>query len=56
MPDLSFEETCPCGNSIKVSGSTIGGVLTAEISRWHRIHDRHANNIAKAIAENKSQL
>lgn len=52
MPDLNIEERCPCGNHIKLSGSTVGGILTSEIQRWHRVHDKHATAIAKALAEN----
>lgn len=52
MADINFEERCPCGNQIKLSGSTYGGVVSSEIQRWHRIHDKHATAIAKALAEN----
>lgn len=52
IPDITFEERCPCGNHIKLSGSTYGGVVTGQIERWHRIHDKHATAIAKALAEN----
>lgn len=52
MPDLNLEEHCPCGNTIKLSGSTVGGLLTSEFQRWHRVHDKHAAAIAKAVAEN----
>lgn len=55
MPDINYEEHCPCGNTIRVSGSTIGGILTGEMSRWHRVHDKHANAAAKATTENRTE-
>lgn len=51
MTNLHFKETCPCGNSVDVSG--YGSQVQPHVQSWHHIHDKHANAIAKAVAENK---
>jgi D-tyrosyl-tRNA(Tyr) deacylase len=53
MAELSFEETCPYGNTIKVSGYT--SEVRSQSQTWHTIHNRHANVIAKAITEAKNR-
>jgi hypothetical protein len=54
MADISFEEECPCGATIKVSGYASAGVRD-HIASWHNLHNKHSNSIAKAIVEAKSQ-
>lgn len=46
MAEIQFEESCPCGNSVKISGYR--SEVVAHISSWRSIHNRHANNYAKA--------
>jgi hypothetical protein len=46
MADMHFEENCPCGNSMKVSG--FSSYVSTQIFQWRSIHNRHANNYAKA--------
>jgi hypothetical protein len=53
MAEMHFEETCPCGNTIKVSG--YASQVTPQIVTWHKTHDRHSTNIAKAIAEARAK-
>lgn len=52
MADLNFEEVCPCGNSMKISGYT--SEVRAQIQIWRNLHNKHANAIAKAVIESKS--
>lgn len=52
MADIHFEEACPCGNTLKTSGYT--SEVRAHVQTWHRVHDKHANAIAKAVAEGKA--
>lgn len=53
MADLTFEEECPCGATIKVTGYVSSGVRDY-IATWHHTHNRHANTIAKTVAESKA--
>lgn len=53
MADIHFEQSCPCGDSIKVSGYT--SEVRTQIQTWQNIHTKHANAIAKAIVEAKSK-
>lgn len=48
MADMNFEEHCPCGNTIKVSGYSHH--VQPQILTWRSIHNRHANTIAKTLA------
>lgn len=50
----TFEETCPCGASIKLGGLTIME-MRLRIDVWHGMHNKHSNAIAKAIVENKAK-
>lgn len=49
MSDMNFEERCPCGASIKTSGYE--SRIAPQIEKWHHTHDKHANAIAKSLAE-----
>ncbi len=51
MPDVSFEETCPCGNSVKITGYT--SEVRLQIRSWRSIHNKHTNAIAKQIIEER---
>jgi len=51
MADMHFEESCPCGSNIKVSGYE--SYVKAQVFTWQRTHTRHSHAIAKAVAENK---
>lgn len=51
MAEMNFEEICPCGNSVKVSG--YDSIVRPQIQSWRSIHNKHANTIARAIAEKK---
>lgn len=53
MADVNFEEVCPCGTSTKISGYT--SEVRLQILSWRRIHNSHANAIAKAIAAAKEK-
>ena len=53
MADIHFEQNCPCGDSIKVSGYT--SEVRTQIQTWQNIHTKHANTIAKAITEAKGR-
>ena len=52
MADMNFEEDCPCGASVKFSGYS--SEVRIQIQSWRSVHKRHADNIAKAVAENKT--
>lgn len=53
MADLHFKETCPCGNSMDITGYS--SHVSDYAKSWHHVHDKHANAIAKAIADSKSK-
>lgn len=46
---MHFEESCPCGGKINVSGYT--SEVRAQAEQWRSLHNRHATAIAKAMAE-----
>lgn len=48
MTETSFEESCPCGNSVKISG--YASEVRNQILSWRSIHTRHANSIARSLA------
>lgn len=50
MPlDLQFEEKCPCGNQLKISG--YASVVQPQIVIWHKTHNKHSDAFAKALGE-----
>ncbi len=51
MADLHFKESCPCGNSVDISGYE--SQVRPHMQSWHRVHDKHSNTIAKAVAESR---
>jgi len=53
VTDFRFEQGCPCGDTIKMSGYE--SHVKPQVSSWRKIHDKHANAIAKAIAEARSK-
>lgn len=53
MPDMIFEESCPCGNRVKLSGYI--SQVEPQIVQWRNTHNSHANAIAKSIARYKDK-
>lgn len=53
MTDLRFDERCPCGATISVSG--FSHLVKEQIHQWHNTHDKHANSIARAIVGTKEK-
>ena len=47
MAEMIFEGSCPCGDSVKVSGYP--SEVKLQIQAWRSIHTRHSNRIAKAV-------
>ncbi len=54
MTDFRFEQSCPCGDSIKMSGYE--SYVKPQIASWRKIHDKHSNSIAKAKAKAYSPI
>jgi len=46
VPDLNFEQSCPCGATIKVTGYLRS--MDDMIRGWHNVHDKHMNASMKA--------
>lgn len=55
MPlDLQFEEKCPCGNELKISG--YASVVQPQIVIWHKTHNKHSDAFARTIVEKPKTL
>lgn len=52
MAEMIFKECCPCGNSVDIS--SYRSEVQQQIQSWRSLHNKHANMIAKAVAENKA--
>lgn len=53
MPDMIFEESCPCGNDVKISGYS--SQVQPQITAWRKTHNPHANMILKTLVGQRTK-